>query len=80
MGLLPQQVHSEGRPARFHVLNTLFNLPGKGWMGVGEVVLQGPAWGLLPGSLGQRLIGIPTPETYLYACLVDFSGCSRYIK
>uniref|UniRef100_A0A8D0N0W3 5'-nucleotidase domain containing 4 n=1 Tax=Sus scrofa TaxID=9823 RepID=A0A8D0N0W3_PIG len=31
---------------RFHVLNTLFNLP----------------------------------ETYLYACLVDFSGCSRYIN
>uniref|UniRef100_A0A8D1F7E0 5'-nucleotidase domain containing 4 n=1 Tax=Sus scrofa TaxID=9823 RepID=A0A8D1F7E0_PIG len=42
-------------------------------------------WGFYPSKFIQRddlqrLIGIPTPETYLYACLVDFSGCSRYIN
>ncbi|KAK2497634.1 hypothetical protein MC885_012613 [Smutsia gigantea] len=57
---------------RFHILNTLFDLPGK--MGVWGGVLRSPAL-----TWGQWLTSLSTPETYLYACLVDFfSGCSRY--
>lgn len=58
---------------RFHILNTLFNLPGEGPHGAG----RGPG----PQRRGLPLTRVSAPETYLYACLVDFfSSCSRYVK
>lgn len=91
--LYPNKFIQRGDTERFYILNTLFNLPGKGFylrycMCANKIVKGSGYWHIITQLDTLTMLCdffthciLFSSETYLFACLVDFfTNCSRYTR